>query len=63
MKTISASEILQLYKRCGVDGNGIGNARTNINTGSLDNKLNTNFSYINRNSAMTIWSDSASVKK
>ena len=40
MKTISMEEILSLYKKCGVSAQGTKEIRTDINTGTLNNRLN-----------------------
>lgn len=43
-KTISTEEILSLYKKCGISPNASMSNRTQINTGTLGNKLNYFFS-------------------
>lgn len=53
MKTITNNEILGLYKKCGLEEN-ITEIRTQINTGTLNNKLNANYSFLNQNSIHTI---------
>ena len=41
MRTVQMTEIEKLYKKCGVDNSSASHARLHINTGTLDNKLNT----------------------
>ncbi len=53
MKTITNNEILRLYKQCGLEVN-ITEIRTEINIGTLNNKLNANYSFLNQNSIRTI---------
>ena len=42
----NAHEIQELYKKCGLVENSIGQVRQNINMGNLNNKLNSNFTNI-----------------
>jgi len=46
MQTVSMQEIQTLYSRCGLAADGIGQVRREIHTGSLNNKLNSDFSNI-----------------
>lgn len=46
MRMVNAQEIQELYKRCGLEGNGIGQIRQDINRGNLNSKLNSDFSNI-----------------
>lgn len=57
MKTISVEEITQLYKNCGLNSSYSYRMRTEINTGTLNNKLNANYDFLNRLSSTTVASD------
>lgn len=48
MKTISFEEITQLYESCGANLSWQHELRTNINTGTLNSKLNTNYDFLNK---------------
>lgn len=50
MTTITVNEITRLYKTCGLDSSIQYGMRKDINTGSLGNKLNTSFDFINKTS-------------
>lgn len=48
MKTVTLEEINDLYRKCGISDIDSNNPRTSINTGSLNNKLNCNFSFLDK---------------
>lgn len=59
MKTITIDEIQNLYKKCGLEIIGNQLIRTEINTGTLNNKLNADYSFLYQNSTQTTWASSA----
>lgn len=48
MNTIKLNEILELYKKCGINNNTDTKIRTTINQGTLNNKLNYNVDFYNQ---------------
>lgn len=50
MKTEELIEIEKLYMDCHVDMNQDQPIRTSLNTGSINNRLNCDYSFMNRNS-------------
>lgn len=48
MTIISVEEITRLHKTCGLDSSVQYSMRKDINTGSLENKLNTSFAFLNK---------------
>lgn len=48
MDTIKIEEIMQLYKKCGLNGNDYHPIRTTINSGPLNNTLNSNYDFGNK---------------
>lgn len=48
METIKIEEIMQLYKKCGLNEQDLHPIRTTINTGSLNNTLNSNYDFGNK---------------
>lgn len=48
MTIISVEEITRLYKTCGLDSSVQYSMRKDINTGSLENKLNTSYAFFNK---------------
>ena len=48
METIDIKEIKDLYKKCGLYNNQCYAIRTDLNIGTLENKLNTNFHFMNK---------------
>lgn len=63
MKTISCKEITQLYRACGLNSSIQYEMRTDINTGTLSNRLNTNYEFLNRTSAVLNPSNSSVLQK
>jgi hypothetical protein len=59
MKTIQFEDIQKIYYDCGLDLNTTGTIRNTINVGTLDNRLNSNYKFLNKNSVGSIWSGSA----
>lgn len=49
MQTATLEEIMDLYRQCGLSEVFSANIRTDINQGTLDNKLNSNFSFLYKN--------------
>lgn len=54
MKTITVEEITQLYKNCGLNASQAYGMRTDINTGTLNNRLNANYDFLNRSSSSMV---------
>lgn len=52
MKTISIEEITKLYKSCGLNSLAKFDMRTDINTGTLNNQLNSSYGFLNRSSVI-----------
>lgn len=50
MKTVELIEIEKLYTTCNVKGTENHPIRTTLNMGTLNNKLNCDYSFMNRNS-------------
>lgn len=48
MKTIALEEITDLYRKCGINKVNTDNLRTNVNMGTLNNKLNCDYSFLNK---------------
>lgn len=48
MKPITVDEIMQLYKKCGLNCYQQHGVRTEINTGTLNNRLNANYEFLNK---------------
>lgn len=48
MKTITIDEIENLYQKCGLKNNNSFNKRISIKSGLLNNKLNCDFSFLNK---------------
>lgn len=48
MGIIKPEEIIELYKKCGLDYNSFYSVRTDINTGSMLNNLNSNYDLVNK---------------
>jgi hypothetical protein len=63
MKTIQTEEIESLYKICGLNERSLYGIRTTINSGMLDNKLNSNFEFLEKNTVGSIWTNSAVEEK
>ena len=51
MKTITVEEITKLYRNCGLNAYQSYGMRTEINTGTLNNRLNANYDFLNRTSS------------
>lgn len=63
MRTISVDEIQSLYKSCGLITSAQYVMRTDINTGSLYNQLNANYTFLNRTEVNVVASSSYSIEK
>ena len=48
MTNIPVEEITRLHKTCGLDSSVQYSMRKDISTGSLENKLNTSFAFLNK---------------
>ena len=57
MKTITIEEITTLYRNCGLNASRSYGLRTEINTGTLNNRLNANYDFLNRASSRIITSN------
>lgn len=57
MQTIKLEEILNLYQKCGITAPSSQTIRTTINKGTLENKLNTSYEFLNKNSIQTIYTN------
>ena len=57
MKTITVEEITALYRNCGLNASWSYGMRTEINTGTLNNRLNANYDFLNRASSRIIASN------
>lgn len=60
-KTISIDEIMSLYKQCNVVLNDNQNIRTDINKGTLHNKLNSTFNNLSLSNTPTVTFSDTSV--
>ena len=63
MKTIEMTEILNLYRKCGIDNtskNGI--VRNTLNSGTLNNKLNIGNAIENNTANNSIWTNNTLTK-
>lgn len=64
MKTIDMEHILNLYRKCNVDGNGGGVIRNTLNLGTLSNTLNLGSAYANTGKSDTVLNNNtASINK
>lgn len=54
MNTIKLNEILELYKKCGIDNNTNAPIRTTINQGTLNNRLNFNLDFYDQKHSVVI---------
>lgn len=59
MRTIEITEILSLYRKCSLSGYSSNTIRTDINRGTLDNKLNSSYDFLNRENKTSVWSNTA----
>ena len=63
MKTIELNEIERLYEECKVDVTRSSPVNNSLNAGRMNNKLNTDYSFMNRNSISAIMQNISTLKK
>ena len=63
MKTVELEEIKKLYTTCHVRTVENQSIRTCLNTGNMSNKLNCDYSFMNRNSISAIMQNISTQKK
>ena len=63
MKTIELNEIERLYEECNVEVTRSSPVNNSLNAGRMNNKLNTDYSFMNRNSISAIMQDISTPRK
>ena len=63
MKTIELNEIERLNEECKVDVTRSSPVNNSLNAGRMNNKLNTDYSFMNRNSISAIMQNISTQKK